>query len=267
MFDKISSTRLWIAIICGIATFGILLVAHVGFLGSALFGVIVFLFLAYLFAYIFAQPAKATHGAPERASSPVAASPVAASPVAASPVAASPAVVTAAATFAQTDSPAVETTPAPKSAKPAATSAAKPAATSAKAEPKAPAAKSSAKAAKAPVDKATAKPAAKSAAKSDAAIGTVGTAPATLSAPRGGKADDLKIIEGVGPAMEKLVNSLGFYHYDQIANWTAEEVAWVDSHMKTFRGRIVRDKWQAQAKLIISEGADAFLIRAKTNNY
>ena len=256
MFDKISSTRLWIAIICGIATFGILLVAHVGFLGSALFGVIVFLFLAYLFAYIFAQPAKATHGAPERASSPVAASPVAASPVAASPVAASPAVVTAAATFAQTDSPAVETTPV-----------AKPAATSAKAEPKAPAAKSSAKAAKAPVDKATAKPAAKSAAKSDAAIGTVGTAPATLSAPRGGKADDLKIIEGVGPAMEKLVNSLGFYHYDQIANWTAEEVAWVDSHMKTFRGRIVRDKWQAQAKLIISEGADAFLIRAKTNNY
>jgi predicted flap endonuclease-1-like 5' DNA nuclease len=246
MFDKISSTRLWIAIICGIATFGILLVAHVGFLGSALFGVIVFLFLAYLFAYIFAQPAKATHGAPERASSPVAASPVAASPV----------VVTAAATFAQTDSPAVETTPV-----------AKPAATSAKAEPKAPAAKSSAKAAKAPVDKATAKPAAKSAAKSDAAIGTVGTAPATLSAPRGGKADDLKIIEGVGPAMEKLVNSLGFYHYDQIANWTAEEVAWVDSHMKTFRGRIVRDKWQAQAKLIISEGVDAFLIRAKTNNY
>lgn len=257
MFDKISSTRLWIAIICGIATFGILLVAHVGFLGSALFGVIVFLFLAYLFAYIFAQPAKATHGAPERASSPVAASPVAASPV----------VVTAAATFAQTDSPAVETTPAPKSAKPAAKSAAKPAATSAKAEPKAPAAKSSAKAAKAPVDKATAKPAAKSAAKSDAAIGTVGTAPATLSAPRGGKADDLKIIEGVGPAMEKLVNSLGFYHYDQIANWTADEVAWVDSHMKTFRGRIVRDKWQAQAKLIISEGVDAFLIRAKTNNY
>ena len=117
MFDKISSTRLWIAIICGIATFGILLVAHVGFLGSALFGVIVFLFLAYLFAYIFAQPAKETHGAPERASSPVAAS----------PVAASPAVVTAAATFAQTDSPAVETTPV---AKPAAKSAAKPAATS-----------------------------------------------------------------------------------------------------------------------------------------
>jgi NADH-quinone oxidoreductase subunit E len=63
------------------------------------------------------------------------------------------------------------------------------------------------------------------------------------------------------------VNSLGFYHYDQIANWTDAEISWVDSHMKTFRGRIVRDKWQAQAKLILSEGVAAFLERAKTNNY
>ena len=78
---------------------------------------------------------------------------------------------------------------------------------------------------------------------------------------------DLKIIEGVGPAMEKLVNSLGFYHYDQIADWSADELAWVDSHMKTFRGRIVRDRWQAQAKIILAEGVPAFLERAKTNNY
>ncbi len=77
----------------------------------------------------------------------------------------------------------------------------------------------------------------------------------------------MKIIEGVGPALEKLVNSLGFYHFDQIANWTDAEIAWVDSQMKTFRGRIVRDKWQAQAKLILSEGVAAFLERAKTNNY
>ena len=92
-------------------------------------------------------------------------------------------------------------------------------------------------------------------------------APETLSAPRGGRADDLKVIEGIGPALEKLVNSLGFYHYDQIAGWSAEEIAWVDSHMKTFRGRITRDKWQAQAKIILAEGIPAFLERAKTNNY
>ncbi|MDZ7905293.1 MAG: hypothetical protein U5N55_05600 [Cypionkella sp.] len=95
----------------------------------------------------------------------------------------------------------------------------------------------------------------------------MGKAPATLKAPKGGKADDLKIIEGIGPKLEQLVNSLGFYHFDQIANWSADEIAWVDSHMKTFRGRIVRDKWVAQAKLIVKEGVPAFLERAKTNNY
>jgi NADH-quinone oxidoreductase subunit E len=88
-----------------------------------------------------------------------------------------------------------------------------------------------------------------------------------LKAPKGGKADDLKVIEGIGPKMEQLVNSLGFFHYDQIAAWTADELAWVDSHLGTFRGRIVRDKWQAQAKLIVAEGIPAFLERAKTNNY
>lgn len=99
------------------------------------------------------------------------------------------------------------------------------------------------------------------------APGAVGKAPATLKSARGGKGDDLKVIEGIGPALEKLVNSLGFYHFDQIAGWSADEIAWVDSHMKTFRGRIVRDRWVAQAKLIGTEGVAAFLERAKTNNY
>ncbi|MGL5009904.1 MAG: NADH-quinone oxidoreductase subunit E, partial [Paracoccaceae bacterium] len=81
------------------------------------------------------------------------------------------------------------------------------------------------------------------------------------------KADDLKEIEGIGPAMEKLVNELGFYHFDQISSWSDADVAWVDANMKNFKGRIVRDKWVAQAKLIVAEGLDAFRIRAKTNDY
>ncbi len=91
--------------------------------------------------------------------------------------------------------------------------------------------------------------------------------PERLSGPRGGKADDLKEIEGIGPAMEKLVNELGFYHFDQIASWSDADVAWVDANMKNFKGRIVRDRWTAQAKLIVAEGLEAFRIRAKTNNY
>ncbi|MFM7333068.1 MAG: NADH-quinone oxidoreductase subunit E, partial [Tabrizicola sp.] len=93
------------------------------------------------------------------------------------------------------------------------------------------------------------------------------TGPKRLTAPRKGKADDMKEIEGIGPAMEKLVNGMGFYHFDQIASWSDADVALVDGEMKTFKGRIVRDKWVAQAKIIVAEGLDAFRERAKTNNY
>jgi len=91
--------------------------------------------------------------------------------------------------------------------------------------------------------------------------------PTRLAAARDGKGDDLKEIEGIGPAMEKLVNSLGFFHFDQIASWSDADVAVVDAEMKSFKGRIARDKWVAQAKLIVSEGLEAFRERAKTNNY
>jgi len=91
--------------------------------------------------------------------------------------------------------------------------------------------------------------------------------PERLKAARKGRADDLKEIEGIGPAMEKLVNSLGFYHFDQIANWTEADVAIVDAEMQSFRGRITRDKWVAQARIIVTEGLEAFRERAKTNDY
>ena len=88
-----------------------------------------------------------------------------------------------------------------------------------------------------------------------------------LTAPRGGKADDLKALEGIGPALEKTLNSLGIYHFDQIAGWSDADILAVDSEMKTFKGRIARDRWVAQAKIIVTEGLEAFRERAKTNNY
>lgn len=72
--------------------------------------------------------------------------------------------------------------------------------------------------------------------------------PVGLSAPRGGIGDDLKKINGVGPAMEKLLNSLGYYHFDQIAAWSPAEVAWVDDNLEGFKGRATRDNWISQAK-------------------
>ena len=91
--------------------------------------------------------------------------------------------------------------------------------------------------------------------------------PAALKAARKGKADDLKVIEGIGPALEKLLNENGIFHIDQIAAWGDAETAWIDANLKGFKGRATRDRWVAQAKLIGEVGVDEFLRRAKTNDY
>ncbi len=72
--------------------------------------------------------------------------------------------------------------------------------------------------------------------------------PKGLTAARGGKADDLKLVKGIGPKLEILCNRLGFYHFDQIANWTASEIAWVDENLEGFKGRVTRDEWVIQAR-------------------
>lgn len=85
--------------------------------------------------------------------------------------------------------------------------------------------------------------------------------PEALTAARGGKADDLKIIKGIGPKLEELCHKLGFYHFDQVANWTADEVAWVDENLEGFKGRVTRDRWVPQAKAIVAMGPTEFLRR------
>lgn len=82
--------------------------------------------------------------------------------------------------------------------------------------------------------------------------------PAALESAREGGADDLKRIKGVGPKMEQLLNSLGFYHFDQIAAWTADEVAWVDDNLQGFKGRVSRDNWVAQAATLASGAETEF---------
>ena len=91
--------------------------------------------------------------------------------------------------------------------------------------------------------------------------------PAGLPGPRGGKGDDLQAIEGIGPVLEKLCHEMGIYHFDQIAALGSGEIAWMDGNLKGFRGRVTRDKWVAQTRLIGSAGIDEFLRRAKTNDY
>ena len=76
--------------------------------------------------------------------------------------------------------------------------------------------------------------------------------PQGLEAPRGSVADDLKRINGVGPKLEKTLNGLGIYHFDQIAQWTPDTAAWVDNYL-SFKGRIDREEWIAQAKAFAAE--------------
>ena len=86
--------------------------------------------------------------------------------------------------------------------------------------------------------------------------------PATLTAARAGGADDLKQLKGVGPALEKTLNELGFYHFDQVATWKKKDVAWVDSNLR-FKGRIERDGWIAQAKILAKGGTTEFSSKVK----
>ena len=76
--------------------------------------------------------------------------------------------------------------------------------------------------------------------------------PEALSAARDGGADDLKMIKGVGPKLEIMLNELGFYHFDQIAGWSAAEVAWVNDNLTGFKGRVSRDNWVEQARKLAS---------------
>ena len=83
--------------------------------------------------------------------------------------------------------------------------------------------------------------------------------PKGITKARGGKADDLQRISGIGPKNESILHSLGFFHFDQIAAWTATEVNWVDDHLR-FNGRIKREEWIRQARLL-AEGKEAEFTR------
>jgi predicted flap endonuclease-1-like 5' DNA nuclease len=58
--------------------------------------------------------------------------------------------------------------------------------------------------------------------------------------------DDLKLIVGVGPKLERVLNGLGVWTFAQVAGWSPQETAWVDDYLG-LSGRIARDGWVAQA--------------------
>lgn len=96
------------------------------------------------------------------------------------------------------------------------------------------------------------KPAAKApATKAPAKAGEISN---RLAAPRGGKADNLTRIKGIGTVNEKKLNDHGIFHFDQIGAWKKADVEAAEAYL-AFDGRIAREEWVKQAKLL-SQGKD-----------
>jgi predicted flap endonuclease-1-like 5' DNA nuclease len=74
-------------------------------------------------------------------------------------------------------------------------------------------------------------------------------APEPVATPAG-PADPLTRLKGLGPKAEAALNGLGVTRYEQIAAWSDGDIARVDAQMGNFKGRIVRDRWVEQARLL-----------------
>ena len=62
--------------------------------------------------------------------------------------------------------------------------------------------------------------------------------------------DDLKLIVGVGPVLERMLHRLGITTYRQIARWSERDIDEFDAKLPEFPGRIRRDAWVTQARAL-----------------
>ena len=81
--------------------------------------------------------------------------------------------------------------------------------------------------------------------------------------PTDGAPDDLKQIKGIGPKFEGDLNSKGIYYFKQIGAWKAADVKMVESVIESIPGRIKRDEWVKQAKVLAKGGAPRKMKKVK----
>lgn len=92
--------------------------------------------------------------------------------------------------------------------------------------------------------------------------------PATAPAPApvaAGAADDLTRIKGLGPKLAALLGEFGITSFAQIAAWSPEEIERIDAKLGRFSGRIVRDQWVEQAKLLAAGDEPGFAAKFGNN--
>lgn len=76
--------------------------------------------------------------------------------------------------------------------------------------------------------------------------------------PAKGPGDTLTQLKGLGPKAASILADLGVTRFEQIASWNEADVAAIDAQMGAFKGRITRDRWVDQAKLLAKGDTAAF---------
>ena len=90
-------------------------------------------------------------------------------------------------------------------------------------------------------------------------------APELPSAATTAAGDDLTRIKGLGPKIAALLQTLGVTNYAQIAAWDDAEIDRIDAQLDRFQGRIRRDNWVEQAKLLAAGDESGFAGRFGQN--
>lgn len=93
-----------------------------------------------------------------------------------------------------------------------------------------------------------------------AAAGGKKTPKKLFEAPVGVAADDLKLIAGVGPVLERNMNAVGITTWAQVAKLTPEQIAAVEGELG-FKGRVLRDRWIEQADALATGGVAEYIKR------
>lgn len=70
--------------------------------------------------------------------------------------------------------------------------------------------------------------------------------------------DELTRIKGVGPKLVEVLAGLGVTRFDQIAAWSADDIAAINAQLGRFEGRIERDNWVEQARLLAAGDTAGF---------
>ena len=85
-------------------------------------------------------------------------------------------------------------------------------------------------------------------------------APVAVPAPAApsSSGDDLSKLKGVGPKLVALLSSLGVTSFAQIAAWTDADIDVMDAKLGAFAGRIRRDNWVEQARLLTTGDTSAY---------